>query len=193
VVLLYREPPDRSEPASEGGSGWKGNIMRVLFERDFLLMAVTGILLMLVQYAFAAHFVLYAAHVLNFPAARCGVLLGLAFMTGVAGRIGWSAASDYAFKANRRIVLMLIGIFGATVLVSFVFLKAGSLFWTAYTLSAFFGLTGLRWNAVYLTRVGEFPGKALAGMATGINFVIVNLGAMSGPPLFGYLGLTTRS
>ena len=43
------------------------------------------------------------------------------------------------------------------------------------------------WNAVYLTAVGEFPGKALAGIATGVNFVMVSIGAVVGPPLFGYI------
>ena len=43
------------------------------------------------------------------------------------------------------------------------------------------------WNAIYLTRVGEIAGKRLAATATGISFVVTNLGAIFGPPIFGYL------
>lgn len=50
----------------------------------------------------------------------------------------------------------------------------------------FFGLTGMSWNAVYLTLVGEFPKRELAGIATGIAFVITNIGVVMGPPLFGF-------
>jgi ACS family hexuronate transporter-like MFS transporter len=50
-----------------------------------------------------------------------------------------------------------------------------------------FGLTGLGWNALYLTRVGELPGRELAGMATGMSFAVSNIGAILGPPVFGYL------
>lgn len=51
----------------------------------------------------------------------------------------------------------------------------------------FFGLTGIGWNAIYLTIVGEFSGKELAGIATGISFLFSNLGVVAGPPLFGHL------
>ncbi len=43
------------------------------------------------------------------------------------------------------------------------------------------------WNAIYLTRVGEIAGARLAATATGISFVVTNLGAILGPPGFGYL------
>jgi hypothetical protein len=48
------------------------------------------------------------------------------------------------------------------------------------------GLTGLGWNAIHLTGVGEIAGGILAVTATGISFVITSPGAIPGPRLFGY-------
>jgi MFS family permease len=156
-------------------------------ERDFIFICLSGIFLMFIQFSFLGHFVLYATKVLGLPVKKAGAILGVAFFAGALGRVVWSVSSDYLFGTGRRIVLSIIGAAGAFVTVAFIFLSADSPLWVIYTLAALFGFTGLGWNAVYLTRVGEFPGRALAGVATGLNFVIVNTGAIVGPPFFGYL------
>lgn len=186
VLFLYIEPPRQPGDNSRDTVSWKNNFLTLFKERDFLLIGLTGILLMLTQFSFLAHFVLYATKVLGFPVKKSGALLGIAFFTGAIGRIVWSVSSDYLFKTGRRVVLTIIGATGAVIAIAFVPLSGGSPLWIIYTLTILFGFTSLGWNAIYLTRVGEFPGRALAGVATGINFVIVNIGAIAGPPLFGY-------
>jgi MFS family permease len=84
-------------------------------------------------------------------------------------------------------VIFLIGITGAIVCGLFsVTGSRPSTYWLCL-LAVLFGLTGLSWNGVFLTSVGEFSHVALAGTATGLSFVIINLGAIAGPPLFGYV------
>jgi len=186
VLFFYKEPPRQPGGSSGGGISWKNNFKTLFKERDFILIGLTGILLMLIQFSFLAHFVLYATKVLSLPVKKAGAILGVAFFAGAVGRVAWSVASDYLFGTGRRIVLTIIGAAGAVVTVAFIFLSGESPLWAIYAFAALFGFTGLAWNAVYLTRVGEFPGRALAGVATGINFVVVNIGAIVGPPLFGY-------
>jgi MFS family permease len=142
---------------------------------------------MLTQYAFAAHFVMFATYALGLSVSRAGAVLGISFVTAVMGRVLWSIISDYLFKARRKMVVTLIGAVGAAVSVGFALLITYRSTAWLYLFAVVFGLTGLSWNAIYLTRVGEFPGKALAGIATGLNFVLINIGAVSGPPLYGYL------
>ena len=84
-------------------------------------------------------------------------------------------------------VLVIISIAGSVICALFALLTGRPSPWWLYLLAVLFGLTGLSWNGVYLTRVGELADIALAGTATGLSFVIVNLGAIGGPPLFGYL------
>lgn len=186
ILFLYVEPPSQIGECSRDAALWKNNLLMLLKERDFIYIGLTGILLMLIQFSFLAHFVLYATKVLDLSVKKAGAILGVAFLTGAVGRVAWSVSSDYIFGAGRRIVLTIIGAGGALVTTAFVFLSGKSPLWIVYTLAALFGFTGLGWNAVYLTRVGEFPGRVLAGVATGINFVVVNIGAIAGPPLFGY-------
>ena len=187
ILFLYIEAPHRPEGPSRDGLGWKISTKRILFDKDFILLCVTGILLMLTQYAFAAHFVMFATYALGLSVSRAGAVLGISFVTAVMGRVLWSMISDYLFKARRKMIVTLIGAVGAAVSVGFALLITYRSTAWLYLFAVAFGLTGLSWNAIYLTRVGEFPGKALAGTATGLNFVLINVGAVSGPPLYGYL------
>jgi MFS family permease len=60
-----------------------------------------------------------------------------------------------------------------------------------FLLVVIFGLTGIGWNAIWLTMVGEAGEKSSSGLATAAGFFIGNLGSLLGPPLFGYIvGLT---
>ena len=187
ILFCYTEPPRQPGDVSKGNTSWKNSFLMLFKERDFIFICLSGIFLMFIQFSFLGHFVLYATKVLGLPVKKAGAILGVAFFAGALGRVVWSVSSDYLFGTGRRIVLSIIGAAGAFVTVAFIFLSADSPLWVIYTLAALFGFTGLGWNAVYLTKVGEFPGRALAGVATGLNFVIVNTGAIVGPPFFGYL------
>ena len=50
-----------------------------------------------------------------------------------------------------------------------------------------FGISGIGWNAIYLTMVGEAVEKESTGLATGVGYSIGFLGSLIGPPLFGLL------
>jgi MFS family permease len=130
---------------------------------------------------------LYAIRILNIPIHQSGGLLGLAFGMGALARIGWSLLSDYLLGGKRKPILILIGIVAALASMAFILLRFFPSKELLYLLVIFFGLTGIGWNAIYLTMVGEISGKELTGIATGISFLFSNLGVVIGPPLFGYL------
>jgi sugar phosphate permease len=187
LLFLYRDPADSRVEASGGMSRYAAGFRRLLRNRDFLLVCSAGVFLMATQFAFSTYFVLYASTTLSFPLRNCGILLALAFLGGALGRVGWSLASDYLFMGKRNTVMAFVGTAGMVVSLGLVALPGtGSLF-LIYLAVVVFGLTGLGWNALYLTRVGELPGRELAGTATGISFVLSNIGAILGPPLFGGL------
>lgn len=186
VFFLYKNP------SPNPGSGQtrlfrKEFIFRLVWDRDFLLICLTGILLMIVQYSFSTYFILYCHDVLGMPVQRSGFLLALSFASGAFGRVGWSLLSDFVFGARRKIVVVLIGITGALASAAFIPLGAWDLPYAVYAAAAVFGFVGLGWNAIYLTIAAEFPGSELAGTATGMVFLISNLGVIVGPPFFGYL------
>lgn len=187
LLIVYHDPGrERLDDTGSAGS-YADGLRTLLRNRDFLFVCAAGALLMANQFAFCAYFVLYASTVLRFPLTRCGALLAISFLAGAVGRVGWSVASDYLFKGRRNGVLVLVCVVCAFVCVGIALLPAGAPLAFVYISAIVFGLTGLGWNALYLTRVGEMQGKELAGTATGVSFVLCNIGAVLGPPLFGSL------
>jgi sugar phosphate permease len=193
IFFVYRDPAQGAKVMGQGASGLRAASLLLLKNRDFLLVCGSGIFLMATQFAFATYFILYASSELSFPLHKCGVLLGLAFLSGALGRIGWSMLSDYLFMGKRNSLLVIVGVAGALTCVGLVALKGAGSSFLVYLSAIAFGLTGLGWNALYLTRVGELPGRDLAGIATGMAFVVSNIGAILGPPVFGYLVDVTGS
>jgi MFS transporter, ACS family, hexuronate transporter len=187
IILFFRDPPRQSEPADFPPCSRKKEFRDLILDRDFLLICLYGLLLMVVQYSFATYFLLYATRVLRLDIKWSGILLALAFGVGAFGRIGWGLMSDYLFGGRRRPVFILIGTICGVALAVFVLLKTYPVTALIVPCVTLFGLTGMGWNAVYLTLVGEFPEKRLAGISTGVAFVITNIGTVLGPPFFGHL------
>lgn len=187
ILFLFKNPPGHHDNSFQRRYSANKEIRALIFNGDFLLMGLCGILLMATQYSFATYFFLYATQVLNLAIHQSGIFLALTFATGAVGRIGWSFVSDYLLGGRRRPVLILIGLICAAVSVTFVLLRTYPFTRLTFLTIILFGLTGVGWNAVYLTFIAEFPDKELAGIATGVNFLISNIGVVLGPPLFGYL------
>ena len=186
ILFFFKDPPHEPGPSHHRPQSRRGEIRNLVLDRDFLLICLYGFFLMITQYSFATYFFLYATQVLHLSIKASGVLLALAFGMGAFGRIGWGLMSDYLLGGSRRPVFILIGAICAAVSITFVLLKTHPLTGLIILCVVFFGFTGMGWNAVYLTLVGEFPERDLAGISTGIAFVITNIGTVLGPPLFGF-------
>jgi MFS transporter, ACS family, hexuronate transporter len=187
ILFLFKDPPYQGDPSGPPPPSRKGEIRDLILDRDFLLICLYGAFLMITQYSFATYFVLYATRVLHLAIKQAGFLLAVAFAVGAFGRIGWGLMSDYLLGGRRKPVFAMIGAIGAVVSAMFVLFRHYPLAGLIFLCVALFGLTGMGWNAIYLTLVGEFPRRELAGFSTGIAFVITNTGTVLGPPLFGYL------
>jgi len=182
LILFYKE---RQTPSLDS---FRPYFLRkkTLFGRDFLLVCFAGVFLMASQYSFSTYFLLYATKTLDLPITHSGTLLALAFGAGAVARVGWGLVSDYLFRGKRKSVITLIGIIGAMTACGLVLLRLHPSTWLIYFFTILFGLSGIGWNAIYLTMVGEFLGERSAGIATSLSFLISNLGPLLGPPLFGY-------
>jgi len=182
--FFYRDSP-HAQINFSGEVRFK-DVLSTLRNLDFLLITLSGVLLMAVQFSFAAYFVLYLNQALDYSIERSGFFLALSFGTGAFARVGWSLGSDY-FLRNRESVLMLIGGLGASVVVVLSLITRSSPTWLIYFLSALFGLTGMGWNAIWITLAGEQSLKESAGFGIGVSFFIASFGIMLGPPFFGFL------
>ncbi|OPY73599.1 MAG: Hexuronate transporter [Syntrophorhabdus sp. PtaU1.Bin058] len=188
MFFTYRDPEQTPYEDDQGILGrHSADILRLLKSKDFLLLCLSGIFLMTTQFATAAYLVLYTSTVLGITLSKSGSLLGLSFFCGALGRVGWSLASDYLFTGRRNITLGLVGLAGVLPPLGLVALQTSGSLALIYLSTIFLGFTAWGWTAVYLTRVGEIAGKALAGTATAISFLICNIGAIMGPFIFGYI------
>lgn len=185
LLLLFKDPPKPAGP-SRSVEIPRGEVRRLILHRDFLLICFYGILLMITQYSFAAYFFLYVTRVLGRTIREAGFLMAVAFAVGAVGRIGWGVMSDYLLGGRRRPIFMWVGVMAAFSSLCLLLLKSYPLSGLVLLAVMLFGATGMGWNAVYLTLVGEFPRKELTGIATGVAFVITNVGVVVGPPLFGF-------
>lgn len=154
--------------------------------RNFMIVTLSGVFLMIVQFSFSSYLVLYLNQTLNYPIGQAGVFLALSFGTGGLARIGWSLVSDYLFQ-NRKRVLIIIGGLGAIILLLLSLTTSSSPSWIIYLLSISFGISGMGWNAIWLTLIGELSSKESSGLGIGLSFFIANFGVTLGPPFFGLL------
>jgi MFS family permease len=115
-----------------------------------------------------------------------GTILALSFGTGALARVGWSIVSDY-FLGKRESILILIGGMGAFVIILLGFTTPSTPLWFIYFLSISFGITGMGWNAVWFTVVGEFSMKESSGLGIGLSYFIASFGIILGPLFFGFL------
>jgi ACS family hexuronate transporter-like MFS transporter len=182
--FFYRNSP-HAEISFSGEVHFK-DILSYLRNLDFVLITLSGIFLMAVQFSFSTYFVLYLNQTLYYSIERSGFFLALSFGTGAFARVGWSLGSDY-FLRNRESALILIGGLGASVLVMLSLITRSSPAWLIYFLSALFGVTGMGWNAIWITLAGERSLKESPGLGIGLSFFIGSFGAILGPPFFGFL------
>ena len=185
-LVVFRERPPHSPVPPRARVVQKKNLLQVLFHRDFQLMCLSGILFLIAQHSFSTHFLLYGSKALNLSVRESGGLMAICFGTGAFARVGWSLLSDYFLGGKRKVVVILIGVLGALASFAFIPLKALNSTSLIYSFVVLFGLTGMGWNAIFITMLAEFPGRELSGMVSGIAFFLWNIGVIAGPPLFGY-------
>jgi MFS transporter, ACS family, hexuronate transporter len=125
---------------------------------------------------------------LPFFAVQTGHYFALAFFIGAGARILWAAISDSFWGGKRKGVLLimtwmeLLSLIGLS-LISFFPALAKFLLLSVVG----FGISGVGWNAIYLTGLGEATDKDSTGMATAIRYFFGFLGSLVCPPLFGLL------
>jgi MFS family permease len=153
-----------------------------------------GVFLITIQTCFSTYLVLFLTRELDFPILLAGTYFMIAFFCGAVGRVCWSAFSDYSFHGRRKPVLFINCVFLVVIccLLGFVPLSSSQK-WIILLLIATFGLTGIGWNAIWITMVGEIVERESSGLAVAEAFFIGIIGSLVGPPVFGYIVDATGS
>lgn len=186
VYRLLREAPVRSDGPREA-LVW-GKILRMAMRRDMLLLGGIGFCFMASQFCFSTYLILFLTREMQYPIVQAGWYYALSFFIGAGSRILWSMGSDYLFAGRRKGTLFAIA---AILFLSSLTLGAISFFPLLSPLLTIaiiaFGISGIGWNAVFLTIVGEAANKESTGLAVGVGYFFGFLGGLAGPPIFGLL------
>jgi sugar phosphate permease len=186
IYGVIKEPPVRSE-APPAPLAWK-KIVHMAMRREMLILGGIAFCFMASQFCFSTYLILFLTQEMKYPIVRAGEYFALSFLIGAVGRILWSLASDYFLAGRRKGILRLITLilfFSSLMLGMISFFPAFSPLLVPAILA--FGISGIGWNAIYLTMVGEAVEKESTGLATGAGYSIGFLGSLIGPPLFGLL------
>ena len=186
IYKLARESPDKSAhpPAP---LAWR-RMFEMAVHRDMLILGGVSFCFMASQFCFSTYLILFLTREMHYPMVKAGEYFALSYFVGAASRVLWSMASDYWLDGRRKGVLFLIA-----VILCLSSLALGALsFFPAFSplllITIFaFGISGVGWNAIYLTIVGEAVGKESVALATGAAYFYGFLGSLVGPPVFGFL------
>lgn len=198
--LFYRDPSaEADQPVRPGNAGGPikkdppyGSILQLLGKRDLWMLGLSGYFLGNLEFAVMTHLVLYLKEGLLFGAVTAGALLAMTEAAGAFGKPVSGMASDFLLRGRRKIVFLFMG--GLAALLCLLLAVCGAVLGRfLYPTLALLGIVAIGWGGLYATMAGELGGRALAGLASGATAAVITLGAITGPPLFGYLVDRTQS
>jgi MFS family permease len=180
-VLLYRDP-------AGGRTRGTVDLRPGVFLRDRRFLAGTGFAWMFMGVLGAE--VTYLPATMHARAGlsvvQAGALLAVLQVGGVAGRIGWGLFSDVI--RSRIVAMALAGVLTAVACVLIaLYGRAGVPTAALAGFAALLGLSGMGWNAVYVTLTAETVPVQHAATAVGVSTTITFTGMFVGTPLFGVL------
>lgn len=194
IIYKFCRDPWEKMNDSPSPSSIFSKLRAMSFHKDILLAGGMGIFLITIQTCFSTYLVLFLTKELDFPILLAGTYFMIAFFCGAVGRVCWSALSDYFFHGRRKPVLFINSLFLVLIcsLLGFVPLSSSKQ-WLILLLISTFGLTGIGWNAIWITMVGEILDRESSGLAVAEAFFIGTIGSFVGPPIFGHIVDATNS
>jgi MFS family permease len=148
-------------------------------------MALISLSYAAVQLCLMTFLVTYLNKELGFSLVTAGLLLSVANLAGIGGRIAWGAMADRVAPA--RIMLAGLGFAMSAGCVFTALLTPETPIAAMLAIVALFGATAIGWNGVYLAEVARRAPAGKAGIATGGTLFFTYTGVLIAPPVFGVL------
>ena len=154
-------------------------------------LAIISFLYAALQVCLVSFIVVYATETLGYSLVAAGLVLTVANIAGVVGRIAWGGFAD--FHLAPRALLGWLGL--AAGLSAYVTAGFGLGWPTAVILvtSAVFGATAIGWNGVMLSEIARLAPTNRIGAITGAFGFVTFGGVMAGPPVFAAIAALTGS
>jgi MFS family permease len=153
--------------------------------RDLLMLTAWGCLIVTGQYALIAFLALDLNQGAGLSLAEGSILVAVANVAGIIGRVLWGLVSDRHAGGSRKIYLLTINLVGVlgSVLLFVVPRTAPIALLTA--IAALAGLALIGYQGLWVTMIAEVAGPERVGAATGFAITFVSSAIALSPPLYG--------
>lgn len=184
ALYLYKEPASEVPERARGGTV---SVRELLRRPETWAISLYVFILSGGQWCFLFYLPLYLTEKISFSLPLAASLLALGQICGTGGRIFFGLVSDRLFARRRRPALALVALVAALMTLGVSLFSTESPFRLISLVVAFWGMTLMGWNGVYLALVSELVGLRAAGIAIGLSNTGAFLGVAVLPPLFGFL------
>ena len=185
AYLLYRESADDAGAPQSFRDIARG--MRTL-ARDPRLIAVTLTCMLLsgTQFVVAGFLTVTAVADVRMSPHAAGFALAVAFVTAIAGRLGWGVVSDRYLGGDRLVPLALNCLLVAIGTTMLAFAGPGTAV-MLFAASAILGVSAAGWNGLMAAALSEVGGTERAASALGLGLTAIFGSSAIAPSLFGAL------
>ncbi len=193
VLVFYRDHPSMINPrtTSNRHTSWT-EIREVLTNRNILLVSFGCVGFMAVDYSMVTYLVVFLTDHVGMGVALAGLFLAVCNLGGFAGKLFFGVVSDRVFHSRRK-PLLIAGCMMLAVSVITQLVGPETPGWVIALIFAAFGFSAIGWGGQNLVLVSESSRRETAGLAMGYSLMILLVGNIAGPPIFGYLVDTTGS
>ncbi|WP_075057373.1 MFS transporter [Thermogymnomonas acidicola] len=161
-------------------------ILSALRHRVLLMVSITAMFYAWVQQTLLAYYVIFLHGRGGLALELAELSLSVVLLGAIAGRSLWAVLSERLFRGgNRRLLLSAIGGLAGLVVLALPALPPVFPADVAYAFLA--GATSVSWNGAYVTSISEVGPRNGVGVFSGLSLTIINLGAVFGPPMSGYI------
>jgi predicted MFS family arabinose efflux permease len=185
--LRSRLDGDRDR-AHRPGRDLAGPLRLVLNNPDMRRLAFLAGAFSAVQMSFIAYLVTFLVEVVRLDLVAAGVVLAVAQVAGMAGRVLWGSVSGTLITARWLLCGLGLAMAGAALMIAS--FAPETPHWQIYGVALIFGGTAIGWNGVMLAELARIAPPGKAGMATGGSIFITFAGVVISPALFSVLLVT---
>lgn len=153
--------------------------------RNLLMLTAWGCLIVTGQYALVAFLALDLNQGAGFTLAEGSILVALANVAGIIGRVLWGLVSDHHRGGSRKAYLLTINVVGLIgSLLLFVVPRTAPV-GVLVVIVAVAGLGLIGYQGLWITMIAEVAGPERVGAATGFAITFVSSAIALSPPLYG--------
>ncbi|MFC3779410.1 MFS transporter [Bacillus chungangensis] len=146
-----------------------------------------GISMISVQLIIVAHLMSYLNKGLHIGLSQSGILLSIALIGGMLGRIVLSWISDHLFRGNRSKPLQLAIYATVITIVAFILTPHGSNDIFIGSLCFIFGFLGMGWFSLFIVMVSEKAHTEMIALTVSVALTLNQLFIVAAPATFGFI------